>query len=172
MADYLKAFKNEDLSFGTQADLFVRAADPMGIINFFDGPFLDALAPQIDTGVSLLVPEDFLGLAVGLEVGEYGVQSREGWEMIIPPYIEDLNAGFFEPRSVALPPPAPATTAPPIVGATSSLFISLLANTVPRETARKLTNALFSAVEDDLIAAGPAFVAKPVIVPPYTAVPA
>jgi len=170
MADYREAFENVDLSFGTQAEFFLteEEVDPMGVINFFDGPFLDALGPQIDAGVLLLDPDFFLGLAVS----EYGEQSREGWEKIIPPYIEDLNAGFFEPRSVALPPPAPATTAPPIVGATSSLLRSLLAHTVPRETARKLTNALFSAVEDDLIAAGPAFVAKPVIVPPYTAVPA
>lgn len=170
MADYREAFENEDLSFGTQAEFFLTGeeAGPIGIINFFDGPFFEALAPEIAARVITLDSSVFLELAVS----EYGEQSREGWEKIIPPYIEDLNAGFFEPRSVALPPPAPATTAPPIVGATSSLLLSLLAHTVPRETARKLTNALFSAVEADLIAAGPAFVAKPVIVPPYIVVPA
>jgi hypothetical protein len=168
MADYKSAFET---SFGeTDAAQFLTGvdADPIGIINFFETTFYDILAPLISVQSGPISDQPFMQAAVS----EYGPDSSEGWSYIIPPYINDLNAGFFEPRSVALPPPAPSTTAPPIVGITSELYLKLRSRDVPVETARKLTNALFSAIEADLIAAGPAFVAKPVIVPPYTAVPA
>jgi hypothetical protein len=177
MADYKGAFET---SFGeTDAAQFLTGvdADPIGIINFFETKFYDILAPLISVQSGPISNQPFMRAAVS----EYGTGSRTGWEKIIPPYIDDLNAGFFQPRSAALPPPAPATTAPPIVGATSNLYRSLLDNTVPPEAARKLTNALFSAIEADLIAAGPAGPdaepdaetdTEPITVLPYIAIPA
>ena len=168
MADYKGAFET---SFGeTDSAQFLTGvdADPIGIINFFETTFYDILDPLISVQPGPISDEPFMQAAVD----EYGEGSRDGWKYIIEHYINDLNAGFFEPRSVALPPPAPATTAPPIVGATSNLYLKLRSREVRDETARKLTNALFSAIEADLIAAGPAFVAKPITVLPYIAIPA
>lgn len=170
MPDYRSAFKG-DTAFGEQEALqFLTATDadpgdPIGIINFFDEVFSDLLTPLIPIQVGLLSDQPFIQAAVA----EYGSNAQEGWSLIITPYINDLNTGFFIPRTSALPPPAPPTVAPPISGPTSQLYAELLSSTGSPDVARKMTNALFEAVVPDLIAAGPASIAigKPITVPPY-----
>lgn len=165
MADYKGAFET---SFGeTDAAQFLTGTDasPIGIINFFETTFYDILAPLIPVQPGPLIYQPFMQAAVA----EYGPKSEEGWSHIIKPYIDDLNTGFFIPRASALPPPAPPTVAPPVSGAASQLYASLLEKTTDPDTAKKLTNALFQAVFPDLISAGPASIAigKPLTVPPY-----
>jgi len=167
MPDYERSFKDaygdEGLAFLTEDDI-----TPIGVINFFDGPFSSLFSELLPIQVLPLISQNFLDLAVS----EYGLDSIDGWRIIIEPYIEDLNSNFFTPRSTAVPPPLPTVVTAPIIGSSSKLYSSILSSTEDPEASRKFTNALFQAVISDLISAGPAGVilGKPLTVSPYVPV--
>jgi hypothetical protein len=162
MSRYLEAFRD---FFGEDVSKYEsQSPDFLGVIEFFDTKIWDLLSVFLSVSITSITPDPFIAAAVS----EYGNESKAGWELILIPYINDLNSGFFVPRSTALPPPLPPTIIPPIVGASTSLFSSL-SSLLGHDTAAKFTNSLFKAIDLDLIAAGvsSAALGKPVVVVNY-----
>lgn len=159
MADFRAAFEYAFSNNQPDWTVFTNN-DPIGIIEYFDGPFMDILTPLLSIYSGPLGSELFINSIIN----NYGPEAESGWKLILNPFLLDISNALFIPRTTA----NPITPGMGIIsGSASNIYTAILALTSNMQFSSAFTNALFQGIFFDILLAGSGNILQPVILAPY-----